>query len=46
MPPELVYPFDVDYWAALTTDPAESGRGSHYLGVVARLADGASIEQG
>ena len=48
MPPGFDYPDGVDVWAPLVASAdlrAPSQRLSHYLGVVARLAPGVSVEQ-
>ena len=48
MPPGFDYPDGADVWAPLVDEPdlrAPNQRRSHYLGVVARLAPGVSIER-
>ena len=34
-----------EYWRPIALDPANATRGGHYLGVIARLKPGASVEQ-
>jgi putative ABC transport system permease protein len=46
MPAGFAFPTrDVEYWMPIGLDSANLPRGAHYLSVIARLADGKSIEQ-
>jgi putative ABC transport system permease protein len=45
MPAKFHFPDDVDVWQRLQWDLAQHSRSAHFMEGVARLADGASIEQ-
>jgi predicted permease len=45
MPPGFHFPDDVDLWQRLQWDLAQHDRHAHFMEAVARLGDGASIEQ-
>ena len=46
MPAGFAFPSpEVEYWEPLGLETANAPRGAHYLGVVARIKDGATIEQ-
>ncbi|HEX5731670.1 MAG TPA: ABC transporter permease [Blastocatellia bacterium] len=44
-PDDFRIPYQVDIWTPLALDVLGSGRGSHFLSVIARLKPGVSIEQ-
>jgi predicted permease len=46
MPAGFAFPSpEAEYWVPLGLDTANAPRGAHYLGVVARIKDGTTIEQ-
>jgi putative ABC transport system permease protein len=46
MPAAFRFPArQTEYWVPLGLNPANASRGGHYLGVVARLTDGLSVQQ-
>lgn len=46
MPPDFVFPNrTIAFWRPIALDPSNATRGGHYLGVVARLAPGVSLEE-
>jgi putative ABC transport system permease protein len=46
MPAGFAFPSpEAEYWVPLGLETANAPRGAHYLGVVARIKDGATIEQ-
>ncbi len=46
MPPDFYYPTRVaEFWRPLALNPADASRGGHFLGVVARIKPGTSVEQ-
>jgi putative ABC transport system permease protein len=45
MPPRFHFPDDVDVWQRLQWDLVQHSRSAHFMEGVARLADGASLEQ-
>ena len=44
-PDDFRIPYQADIWTPLALDVLRSGRGSHFLSVIARLKPGVSIEQ-
>ncbi len=46
MPADFYYPTrTVEFWRPLALNPANASRGAHFLGVVARLKGGATVER-
>jgi len=46
MPPDFYYPARTqEFWRPIAIDPANASRGGHFLGVVARLKAGVTIDQ-
>jgi len=46
MPAGFAFPSaDAEYWRPIAIDPVKATRGGHFLGVIARLKSGVSIEQ-
>ncbi len=45
MPPKFHYPDDIDVWQRLQWDMTQHSRAAHFMEAVARLADGATIQQ-
>jgi putative ABC transport system permease protein len=46
MPPDFYYPTRVaEFWRPIAINPADASRGGHFLGVIARIKTGTSVEQ-
>src|SRR5262245_3987483 len=46
MPPDFYYPTrTAEFWRPLALNPANATRGGHYLGVIARLKSGVTLER-
>ncbi len=46
MPPDFYFPTrTVEFWRPIGLDPAKASRGGHFLGVVARLKPGVTLER-
>jgi putative ABC transport system permease protein len=46
MPADFYFPTrSTEFWAPITLDPANATRGGHFLGVVARMKPGVTVEQ-
>jgi putative ABC transport system permease protein len=45
MPPGFDYPDDIDVWQRLRWDMTQHSRAAHFMEAVARLADGATIQE-
>lgn len=44
MPPPFYFPSrEAEYWTPIALNPSANNRGAHFLGVIARLKDGASL---
>ena len=46
MPPDFYFPSrETEYWRPIALNPTGSTRGGHYIGVIARLKPGVSVQQ-
>ena len=45
MPPGFTFPGQSEFWRPLALNPANASRGAHFLGVIARLKPGVTVER-